>query len=404
MNLAELKTLPSNIHAEKALIASIMDNNDILYDLDVRSSMMVWREEREIMKTIELIAKETKVIDISLVHWRLKDDCKEYFFDLLLCDHIYTRAKQYQVEIIEKYTQRNLIKLWSDITNLAFDYWNIDQIKSITSKIMMEWFKDDQVSFLEQFYETVDSLGKRWDIIARFGYDKLDVLKWYVEWNLIVVWARPKVWKSTFVINLMRRVSEQWIKTALFSLEMNRTEISERFISMLASVSSFRLDHLTDLEKAEVSKQTNKYVEIIQRMEVIDNVSSAEKIYMNIRKLWGEWYKVIYIDYLQLISWEWSNANERISKITTALKRLASELWICIVILSQLNRDGAKWTPELHNLRDSWSIEQDANMVMFLEYKQDAPRILEVNVAANRSWPTINCDLSYIREFYFITD
>lgn len=66
---------------------------------------------------------------------------------------------------------------------------------------------------------------------------------------------------------------------------MNRTEISERFISMLASVSSFRLDHLTDLEKAEVSKQTNKYVEIIQRMEVIDNVSSAEKIYMNIRKL-----------------------------------------------------------------------------------------------------------------------
>jgi len=405
MNLADLKELPSNILAERALIASIVDNNDILFDLSVNSSMFYGSEEKQIMKVIETISKETKSIDTTIVYWKLKEWLKDYFFsDVMLCSYSYTKYKQYEMEIEEKYKQRNLIKLGNDIATLATDYSNIDQIKTLTSKVLLDWIKDNTKSFMEAFADTLDNLGKRWDIICPFWYWKLNNLKGYVEWNLVVIGARPKVGKSTFIINLMKSIATQWIKSVLFSLEMNRTEISERFISMLTATSSYKLDHLNEEEKSKIIYNANKHLETISMMEVVDTISSAEKIYMGIRKFAYEWYKIVFIDYLQLMSGEWTNANDRIGKITTNLKRLASELWICIVILSQLNRDAAKWTPELHNLRDSWSIEQDANMVMFLNYSEDTPKVLEVNVAANRSWPTFNTELTYIREFYFITD
>lgn len=390
--------------AERALIACIIDDNDILYELDVTSSMMFWSEEREILKTIELIAKETKEIDIAIVHWRLKEELKDYFYDLVISEHISTRRKQYAMEIKEKHFQRKLIKAWNDIAWLWFEYSNIEKIKTIMSSMLMENIKKQDKSFLESFQETMDNLWKRRDIICNFWYHKLSNLKWYVEWNLIVIGARPKVGKSAFVLNLMKRVAEQNVKCALFSMEMNKTEISERFISMITATSSYRLDHLTEEEKGSIMKTASNSLLMLGNMEVIDNVNSADKIFNNIRKLSADWFKIFYIDYLQLIKWEWSNKNEMIWNITTWLKRLASELWIAIVILSQLNRDGAKWKPELHNLRDSWSIEQDANMVWFLNYDQDEPKALWIDVAANRSWPTFDASLTYIREFYSILD
>jgi replicative DNA helicase len=68
MNLADLKDLPSNVLAERALIASIVDNNDILFDLSVNSSMFYGSEEKQIMKVIETISKETKSIDTTIVY------------------------------------------------------------------------------------------------------------------------------------------------------------------------------------------------------------------------------------------------------------------------------------------------------------------------------------------------
>lgn len=403
MNLADIRTYPSNIPAERAFIASVLDYKDIMYTTNLKPEMFFWDLERNIFKAMCDLWKSDRNIDIPMIHWKLSEDYKEHIREIPTCDHYFTKSNEYETEIIEKYTQRKLIKLWWDISNLAFDSSNFDRIRQITSWVMMEGLKEEPKTFTEVFYDTVDTLGKRWDKICDFGYDWLSKMKWYVEGNLIIIWARPKVGKSAFAINLMDRITTQKVKTAMFSLEMNKTEIAERFISLYSQTSSYRLDYVNEEEKKLISKNTLSKVESVQLMNIIDNVYKAEDIYLNIRKLAHDWYKIIFIDYLQLIQVDWKETrNDKIWSITSMFKRLSSELKITIVALAQLNRDAANATPELHNLRDSWNIEQDANIVFFLHQREEGE--LTIIVWANRSWPTFEFDALYKKQFYTITD
>lgn len=403
MNLAELKNYPSNIPAERAFLASILEYKDIMYTTKVKTDMFFWELERNVYKAICELRQSDRNIDIPMVHWKLSEEFKEQIREIPLCDHYFTKSNEYETEIIEKYTQRKLIKLWSDITNLAFESVNFDKIRQITSGVMMEWIQDDKKTFTETFYETVDTLGKRWDKICDFWYQWLNNMKGYVEWNLIIIWARPKVWKSAFALNLIDRIATQWIKSVLFSLEMNKAEIAERYISLYSRTSSYRLDYVTEEEKKHISKKAVEKIESIELMQVVDNIYKAEDIYLNIRRYAHDWHKIIFIDYLQLIQVDWKETkNDKIWSITSMLKRLASELKIAIVCLAQLNRDAANNTPELHNLRDSWNIEQDANIVFFLHQREEWE--LVIIVWANRSWPTFEIDTLYKKEFYTITD
>lgn len=404
MNLWELKTTPNNYFAEQALIACIMSDNDTLYDIAVTEEMFFDVRNREIYKTIITLKKEYTVVDTTLLYWSLKEELKVLVYDYALSEHYISRVKQYEQEVIEKYTQRQMIKYWNDIATLGFEYCNIDKIRNIASSILMEWWEKVKKLFLQVYQETIDWLWHRWDKIASFGYAQLDNLKWYIEWNLIVIGARPKVWKSTLAINLMKLLAYQNVKSCLYSLEMTQTEVSERFISMLSDKSWILLDHLEDKEKEEVARKCLSKLELIEKIDVIDDIFVFTKLYVSIRKKVSEWFKVIFIDYLQLIEWEGNTANDRISKITKSLKRIAQELSICIVLLSQLNREGADWKPQLQHLRDSWAIEQDANLVMLLSTDKELDDILCVDVAANRAWPTLFCELKYKKNIYTITD
>lgn len=404
MDILDLKTPPNNTQAEMYLLGCVIHDNDILFDLDINKDMFFDQKNKSVWIAIQELRKNNKSIDLSLLYWAVVDELKEYLYDISLSNFIITRAKQYEQEIIEKHTQRKLIKLWQEISSLSMEYANIEKIRSIASSILMEDNHKDNKPFMQVFQETIDNLWHRGDKIASFGYNDLDKLKWYIEWNMIVIGARPKVGKSTFVINLMKMLSYQNVKSCLYSLEMTKAEVSERFVSMLSETSSILLDTIDWEDKEHVTKKCMYKLDVIEQIDVVDDIFTFNKMYVSIRKKATEWYKVIFIDYLQLIEWDWSNANDRISKITKQLKRIAQELSICIVVLSQLNREWADWRPQLQHLRDSWAIEQDANLVMLLSIDKEMDNILIVDVAANRAWPTLYSELKYMKNIYTIID
>lgn len=244
--------------------------------------------------------------------------------------------------------------------------------------------------------------------IKRFltGYDKLDGLTWgYVPNQLITVGARPWRWKSLFAISSIINQLIKGYRVCLFSLEMSKKEIFQR---LYANLWSLELNLIRGVYGREMtSEESKKFNASLTKREALkdkfimyDDVYTLANIASKIRLLWAKKeVDIIYIDYLGLIEYKGETRNLEISKITRTLKILAMEYWIPIVILAQLNR----WVdeedePTLSSLRDSWSIEQDSDIVLMLR-RPDWETIMNIYVRKNRNWPCWVVDLSVVPQF-----
>lgn len=243
--------------------------------------------------------------------------------------------------------------------------------------------------------------------IKRFltWYKELDsILWWFVPNQLITVGARPWRWKSMFATSTLINQLKLWFRVAFFSLEMSEKEIQQRMYSNLweLELNYIKWTYEWDLT-TEQTKKLNKalvdYNKIKDRLFMFDNLYSLSMIANKIRLLWmREAVDIIYIDYLWLIECKAETKNLEISKITRTLKILAMKYKIPIVILAQLNR----WVdeedqPYLNNLRDSWSIEQDSDVVLMLQRPDNED--MKVYVRKNRNWPTGEVQLATFPQF-----
>lgn len=195
----------------------------------------------------------------------------------------------------------------------------------------------------------------------------------WAQGNLIVLAARPSVGKTAFMLQMARASARKGVPTLALSLEMTNSEISER---MLFSTERVASDDITQ-ERVDWQRfeQAAKYFDNLpiyldESPQSLDEVCAS--ITLNNRK--GR-CGIAFIDYLQLMSSNDSNDSlyRQITDMTKRLKKLAKKLKIPIVLLAQLNRSSVseKRAPQLHDLRDSGSIEQDADVVMMLEKKED---------------------------------
>lgn len=216
--------------------------------------------------------------------------------------------------------------------------------------------------------------------------------------QLIVVGARPSVGKTTFATSLMIKIAHKYPtkKIFYFSMEMTGHEISTKMLSCLSEVPSYRFKSASFKEGDHL--KITKAVEIMNRLNIEindDGHITVPSIASFARFLGHESIGLIVIDYLQLLS---PHTNEptrlaQITSITRDLKLLAKELKTPIVLLSQLNRGvenrGDSGVPVISDLRESGSIEQDADIVMLLHRKKDDKGQLidgeiHVNIAKNR--------------------
>ncbi|MEN3043928.1 MAG: replicative DNA helicase [Candidatus Hydrothermales bacterium] len=259
------------------------------------------------------------------------------------------------------------------------------------------------------------------------GYTKFDELTGgFHPGEFVVVASRPSVGKTSFILNLIYRLAKFYnIPSALFSIEMSKIHIAMRFLILESEIDSIKFRNLSSLSESE----TRRLLEAANRIEnlpiFIDDTPSIsiQELRAKARRAVLEHkVKIIFIDYIQLIQGPSSESKQRfenrpreLAYITDSLKKLARELNVPVVALSQLSRKAEERkeedaAPKLSDLRESGALEQDADIVLFLYKKQDEYEIFEPTepyaenfirfyVAKNRNGPQGKFALIFRKEF-----
>ena len=323
----------------------------------------------------------------------------------------------YAKVVQKKSTLRKLIVTASEIVELGYQEGeDVEKILDIAEQklfaVSQKYIKQDFVpikSILEAAFNRIDELHKGDHKLRGIptGYPDMDnILAGLQKSDLVILAARPSIGKTTLALDLARQIAvKEKIPIGIFSLEMSSDQLIDRMLAAQSGVDLWRLR--TGRLKSE--GDDNDFQKIGEAMGVlseapifIDDTGSANvmEIRTMARRLQSE-QKVglIIVDYLQLMEGRSSGGDNRvneISEISRALKQLARELNVPVLALSQLSRaveSRSPQIPKLSDLRESGSIEQDADVVMFLyredREKPDTPNknIVEVHVAKHRNGP-----------------
>ncbi len=248
------------------------------------------------------------------------------------------------------------------------------------------------------------------------GYPSLDrMLMGLREGQLVIIGARPAVGKTSFALNLALNAASEGYTVAFFSLEMSGKEIAQRFICAHAQVnmSNFRTGKISPQEWANIGQAAEDLSSLDILIDDTPGITVTEIRAKARRMLHNKEKAIIILDYLQLVSPPAGRRAEsrtvEVSEMSRALKIMAKELAVPVISLSQLSRAVESRTgkrPQLSDLRESGSIEQDADIVMFLDRSSDeqeaaredrpAEGITRIIVAKNRSGPIGDVDLVFL--------
>ena len=248
------------------------------------------------------------------------------------------------------------------------------------------------------------------------GYPSLDrMLMGLREGQLVIIGARPAVGKTSFALNLALNAASEGYTVAFFSLEMSGKEIAQRFICAHAqvSMSNFRTGKISPQEWANIGQAAEDLSRLDILIDDTPGITVTEIRAKARRMLHNKEKAIIILDYLQLVSPPAGRRAEsrtvEVSEMSRALKIMAKELAVPVISLSQLSRAVESRTgkrPQLSDLRESGSIEQDADIVMFLDRssnEQEAGRedrppegVTRIIVAKNRSGPIGDVDLVFL--------
>lgn len=424
--------LPFNEDAEQSFLGVLLNDSSTIDTLEYHPQAVDFYLERHklIFITIMELWDMGKPVDlISVVEFLVAEQKLEqaggrsYIASLLEKGLVGQSAAQYYVDIIiEKSQRRLLIKNAYDMLGRAQDESN--EIFSVVEESEKNIFAVTDRSqsalyskmglFLDEFFDLIQS---RLDIKRgeysgiRTGFSKLDeLLTGLQNGELIVLGARPSVGKTAFALNILRKIAlDQKIPAAFFSLEMSGRDIISRIVCQTTGLNNNLIrqnmldtEHLQVIQKFIATYSEAKlYVSDVSSLSLFDLKVQARRLVQR------EHVKTIFIDYLGLINYYHRLDDqmlrghgilprfEQISEISRALKSLARELDIPIVVLVQLNRESQGKTPNLANIRDSGAIEQDADVVLFLHKDEESAELVHLIIAKQRNGPTGKIDYHF---------
>lgn len=401
-----------NSWAEKNVIAGLLDNRSLKLEYDIELEDFTDDIYRAIFS---LLLKYNW--DKDLVEWDIKKwwgFIMEERTELLsiMTQYLPRDIKDY-VEVLKAYTKkRNQIKIANDVKR-AIEMWkNDDEVLQLANKLYeTETIKQQSRDEIKQ--EIVNDAFWWKEQVKRFlvNYRDIDSMTWgFYPNQLITIAARPWIWKTMIAINFIANQLQVWHKVAFFSLEMSTKEIYQRLYARFWQLEVNKIKWSYPMQKWD-SERLNKAIETVDKFEenlvLFDDKHWLWEIVNQIRLLHSKgMLDIVYIDYVWLIEVKAENRNLEISKITRTLKMLAMQLKIPIVILAQLSRAVEKrfWgdEPILSDLRDSWSIEQDSDVVLMLHRMEDWN--LKVLVRKNRNWPLWPCYQKILPRYMQIWD
>ncbi|PIP27727.1 MAG: replicative DNA helicase, partial [Candidatus Moranbacteria bacterium CG23_combo_of_CG06-09_8_20_14_all_39_10] len=327
-----------------------------------------------------------------------------------------SNVAHYAKVVQKKSTLRKLIGVANEISQLGYkedeDVEKIlDSAEQKLFSVSQKYIKQDFIpikSILEAAFNRIDELHKGDHKLRGIpsGFPDMDqILAGFQKSDLVILAARPSIGKTTLALDFARQIAvKEKIPVGIFSLEMSSDQLIDRMLAAQSNVDLWRLrtGHLKTEEGNDDFQKIGEAMGVLSEAPVyIDDAGSANVMEMRTmaRRLQSEHnVGIIIVDYLQLMEGRSGGDNRvnEISEISRALKQLARELNIPIIALSQLSRaveSRSPQIPKLSDLRESGSIEQDADVVMFLyredREKPDTPNknIVEVYIAKHRNGP-----------------
>lgn len=419
---------PNNIEAEEALLGSLLIDPDAIFEVAsfLRPEAFYREQNKWIYEAILDLNERRDPVDLITLtdELRRRNQLEEVGGEAFIIGLINTvptsiNARSYGKIVDAAALRRRMIGAASTIANLAYEQDEdinivIDRAEqalfSISEKRTtrdLKPVKDIARSYLDR----IEELHARGDDVIGVptSFSDLDrLLGGLNKSDLIIIAARPGMGKTALQLSIGQTAARRFGKrVAIFSLEMSGEQLVQRMIAAETRIDSQRLRR-GDLHDSEWPLFYEAVGRISETKLFIDDTPSITPMQLRTkcRRLYAEHgLDVIMVDYLQLMQTERTQSNrvQEISEISRALKGLARELDVPVVANSQLSRaveQRSDKRPQLSDLRDSGSIEQDADVVLFIyrdEYynpeSSDRPNIAEINIAKHRNGPTAIVDL-----------
>ncbi len=428
----ELRVPPHSLDAEKAVLGSVMLRKDALYDInDIITPESFYSEKHKLIYNIMLaLATKNDPIDIVSIKTKLEEQHMleqaggaAYLAELVHTVPSASSVVHYAEIVQKKYMMRRLISASEKLSELGFE--ETGDLEDILDKAEQHVYELANKGSTRKFIEMKDALNEAWEAIDTLhhagdamrgvptGFRDLDAkLSGLQKSDLIILAARPSVGKTSFALDLARNAAiDGKTPVAIFSLEMSAHQLTTRMLSAASYVDSWKI-RTAKLQDDDFVKLRDGIDKLSQAPIYIDDQAGTNliKIRSTCRRLKSEkGLGLIIIDYLQLITptqTKGDNVVQQITEISRGLKHLAREMDVPVLALSQLSRAveqrGGK--PRLSDLRDSGSIEQDADVVMFIHredrYKEHDQRdgIAEILIEKHRNGPTGVVQLKFIPE------
>lgn len=415
--------IPENVSAEYALVASIISDSNFLYEESVKSEFFYKPELREVVKVILHLFVENKPIDLISIQeqlriWnKLEEVGGEPFLNTLLAvNYSPTHAKTYLEIIKDAYLLRNII----DLGNACLETGYTPNIKADIAKERISDLSDKFLSEQEisRTFSLSDLVSIEWDDLhfrienpdkagIQTGFKEYDLLTGGLRGgDVVIIGARPGQGKSALALKIALNIAKLGKASLIWSLEMSHQQLTQRLSSIESGVNLTKI-MAGKMNQDEYSRVTESlknlnglpiYVEDDVSATIYDMMTKVRRLHQK------NHVQVFILDYIQLLTTDSENQTHEIGVISRSLKKLAMELNITCIGISQLNRNVESRIdkrPVLSDLRQSGDLEQDADKVLFIfreelyERTDSNAGLAELILSKHRNGPVGNFPLIY---------
>ena len=424
-----LRLPPQHLDSEKALLGSIMLRTESLFEItDILIPESFYAEKHRVIYSAMLaLHRKREPIDMLTLATKLEEKNeleriggRTYLGELSQSVPSSANAKHYAEIVRKKHIMRTLISAADHISEIG--YRESDELEQMLDEAERKIFAVTNISSRQGTIKIKDALMEAWDRLEKIhqagegmrgvstGFKSLDnLLSGFQKSDLIILAARPSVGKTSLALDIARRAAvEHGVPVGIFSLEMSHQQLIDRMLAAQSSVDAWRLRTGKLSQETEFS-YIREALDLLAKAPIFINDEPSLNIMQMrsaVRRLKSEHnLGLVVVDYLQLMTplRQTDSMVQQITEISRSLKVLAKELDIPVLALSQLSRAveqrGGK--PRLSDLRDSGSIEQDADVVMFIHRddktneNSDKPGIAEIMVEKHRNGPTGRIELFF---------
>jgi len=429
--MTELKLPPQSEDAERAVIgALLLDEEAILKIVDFLKAEHFYNSNHGIIyERIVGLFEQRKSIDLLTLTniLKRKKQLKKiggvtFLSDLVNSVPTASHIEEYAQIVKEKSIRRRLITVSSHVNEIAFN--EDEDIERLLDDAEQELFAVSEESverdfvhvskLLEESYERAEEADKQKEKVqgVKTGFLLLDgILGGLQQSDLVILAARPSVGKTSLALDIARHAAtREKQNVGIFSLEMSNMQLMDRLLAMQvnANLWDLRMGKLPDeaferlADAMGVLSESGLYIDDTPGLNILEMRTKAR------RMMAEHGVNLIIVDYLQLMEGKTKeNRVQEVSEISRFLKNLARELKVPVLALSQLSRAVEARTtriPQLSDLRESGSIEQDADVVMFIHrediYNPDSDKkgIADLIVAKHRNGPIGQVELYFVKE------